>query len=81
MKDITIRKKFNGFEVSVGCKDLVFETRTKLFKELSRYIANPDEVEREYLERYGEDKAQILSTSISFMDLDGDILSGTVSTR
>ena len=53
MKDITIRKRFNGFEVEVGCKTLVFETKTKMMKELSRYITNPDEVEAEYMKKFG----------------------------
>ena len=55
MKDILISKKFNGFEVKVGCKELVFETKTKMMKEIGRYIANPKEVEREYLDKHDDD--------------------------
>ena len=51
---IVINKAVNGFICEVGCKVVVFETKDKLLKELSRYLDNPRKVESEYLKK--EDK-------------------------
>ena len=43
----------NGFIVTAGCQTLVFERSESLLKELGRYLDKPQEVEKEYLEKYG----------------------------
>ena len=53
MRDVTIHKVMNGYVVQVGCQTLVFETREKLIFELSRYLAAPEQVEKQFLEKYG----------------------------
>lgn len=53
MRNINIRKVMNGYVVEVGCQTLVFETKEKLVTELATYLANPDEVERNYISTYG----------------------------
>lgn len=53
MYKVTISKAMNGYIAEVGCQTLVFETEGKLINELTRYLNNPDMVEREYQELYG----------------------------
>lgn len=50
MKQITINSALNGFIVQVGCQTIVVEGVDKLCSELRRYIANPENVEKEYLD-------------------------------
>ena len=52
-KPISINQVDNGFQVSVGCKNLVFTSREQLIAELSAYLANPEQVEKQYAEKYG----------------------------
>lgn len=56
MREVTIRKKLNGFEVSVGCQSLVFNDKSVMIAELSRYIDNPNQIEKEYLTKFAEGK-------------------------
>jgi hypothetical protein len=51
-RSITIAPATNGWVVSVGCWVLVFENTETLSLELGRYLRNPDEVEKEYIQRY-----------------------------
>ena len=51
-RSILIDTVLNGFLITVGCKTVVFETKEKMLYELSRYLSNPAEVEKEYLEKY-----------------------------
>ena len=51
---VLIDRVMNGYYVKVGCKRLVFETREKLLSELERYLKNPKDVTKEYLEKYKE---------------------------
>ena len=51
-RDVNIHKVMNGFQVRVGCKNLVFENKDEMIAELSRYYDNPRDVEKEYLEKY-----------------------------
>ena len=53
MYKVTISKAMNGYIAEVGCQTLVFETEGKLINELTRYLNNPDVVEKEYQEIYG----------------------------
>ena len=50
--DILIVKVTNGYLVNVGCRRVVFETTEKMLSELERYLKNPRQVEKEYLEKY-----------------------------
>ena len=56
MYKVTIAKAMNGYIAEVGCQTLVFETEGKLINELTRYMNNPDGVEKEYQELYGPKK-------------------------
>lgn len=56
MYKVTISKAMNGYIAEVGCQTLVFETEGKLINELTRYMNNPDGVEKEYQELYGPKK-------------------------
>ena len=55
MRQITINKCMNGLIVNVGCQTLVFEDRTKFVLALSKYLENPDQTEKEWLEKFGMD--------------------------
>lgn len=52
VRKVVIEKVLNGYVVEVGCKTLVFTDFVVMVQELGRYYANPELVEREYLERY-----------------------------
>lgn len=54
MRDLKIKKVLNGFRVKIGCQEVVFTSKKKLMKELSRYIDNPSGVTKEYLEKYSQ---------------------------
>ncbi|MFH1585235.1 MAG: hypothetical protein ABIB79_00525, partial [archaeon] len=41
----------NGWIVTVGCSKVVFDQKTIMLGELSKYIDNPDEVEKKYMEK------------------------------
>lgn len=51
MKTVKIRPVLNGFVVTVGCSEVVFECITKLCIELARYHAHPEQVEKEYMNK------------------------------
>ena len=55
MRNLTIKKVMNGFSVKVGCQDVVFRSKKKLLNELSRYIDDPDGVEKEYIKKYNKE--------------------------
>jgi len=49
--DILIRATPNGgFEVEVGCVNVVYMSWTNLIRDLSEYFENPKEVEKQYNE-------------------------------
>ncbi len=48
---IRIVKVLNGYVCEVGCQTVVFENETKMLLEISRYLKNPAEVEKEYLKK------------------------------
>ena len=50
-REIRIMGALNGFVVIVGCQTVVFETREKKLAELDRYLKNPVQVEKEYVEK------------------------------
>lgn len=55
MREIAIRGRLNGYEVTVGCQTIVLEGGPdKLCLELLRYLTNPAQVEQEYLRKFGE---------------------------
>ena len=51
MKDVLISPVLNGWIVTVGCSKVVFTQKMVLLAELDRYMGNPDEVEKEYMEK------------------------------
>ena len=53
MREVKINKVMNGFVVVVGCQILVFQEKDELLRELGRYLADPEAVEKEYLVRFG----------------------------
>lgn len=55
MREIRINKALNGYIVNVGCQTLVFTDIGEVCTELTRYAAEPEKVEKEYLHRYGVD--------------------------
>ena len=50
MKNIEIKPRINGWAVTVGCSTAVFQSKTKMLNEISRYIDSPEEVAKEYAE-------------------------------
>lgn len=50
LRKITIKSVLNGFIVKVGCQTLVFDDVNVMLSELGKYLLDPDEVEREYLD-------------------------------
>ncbi len=48
---ITILTALNGFKVRVGCAEILFTSRHDLVTELGRYLADPNTVEKEYMEK------------------------------
>lgn len=50
IRDITIRPAANGFIVSVGCQTFVFENVAVLTSEIQRYLSNPEEREKHWME-------------------------------
>ena len=51
MHDIKIKPASNGWIVKIGCQTFVAEHKDHMIKEVSRYIDNPCEVEKEYMEK------------------------------
>ena len=49
-QSVTIQKVLNGYFINVGCQTVVFETREKMLFEVNRYLENPAQVEKEYME-------------------------------
>lgn len=49
MQKVTISPVLNGFLVTVGCSEVVFNSIEHLCVELRRYQENPAAVEKEYL--------------------------------
>ncbi len=52
---INIEQARNGYVVRVGCWTLVFDSQVRMLAELARYFDNPNQVEREYREKYEPD--------------------------
>lgn len=47
-RQITIHPALNGYVVTVGCQNLVFEKTETLLSELKDYLADPGKVEQYY---------------------------------
>lgn len=54
MQQVKINPVTNGYLVQVGCKTVVFENRENMLSELRRYLTDPDEVMKEYIEKEKE---------------------------
>jgi hypothetical protein len=67
---ITITLAENGWIVQVGCLMLVFSDWSEINKEFLRWTQNPDDVEKEYLEKYRPLQARIGSPIIDKSDRD-----------
>lgn len=50
-REIRIHRVLNGYTVFCGCQTVVFENKDKMLSELSRYFDNPQDVEKEYLQK------------------------------
>lgn len=50
IRTIKIAAVLNGFFVTVGCQELVFESRERLLTELDGYLKNPNATEKHYRE-------------------------------
>lgn len=48
MEKITITTVSNGYIVTAGCMQVVFESRKRMLLEIGRYLTKPAEVEKEY---------------------------------
>lgn len=59
MRDVKISACMNGFIVRVGCQTLVFTSALELLTALREYLANPEQVERNFVERYGLKNSEI----------------------
>lgn len=52
MREIRINPALNGFIAKVGCQTLVFNTVEALVEHLGGYLKNPEEYEKEFLEKH-----------------------------
>jgi hypothetical protein len=52
MHDIRIQSARNGVIVQVGCQTFVSNDIDKTCREVARYLKEPEEVEKEYAEKY-----------------------------
>jgi hypothetical protein len=46
--DIRISRRANGYAVTVGCKDFVFESQDKMMSHINAYLHNPTTVTYKY---------------------------------
>ncbi len=53
MREVKINAVMNGFIVNVGCQTLVYQDKLTLLLELRNYLENPEQVEKQYIEKYG----------------------------
>lgn len=53
IRNISIEPTMNGYIVKIVCQSLSFESRTNLLSELGKYLDNPQQMEKEYVARYG----------------------------
>ncbi len=51
MHNIKIKPASNGWIVTIGCQTFVAEDKVNMLKEIGRYIDNPAEVEKEYMDK------------------------------
>lgn len=49
IRPIMIQAVLNGFKVTVGCQEIVFETIDGMMTHLYRYLQNPEKTEMEFL--------------------------------
>lgn len=52
MIEVNINRVDNGYVVRAGCLTLAFSNKTELAVELTRWLENPDVVEKEYIAKY-----------------------------
>lgn len=48
-REINIQPMNYGYVVRVGCQTFVFETNEKMIKHLTAYLADPDNIEKSWL--------------------------------
>lgn len=51
MYRVEIEAVTNGYIVTVGCRRVVFNTRSKMLTEIDRYLKDPKKVENEYVRK------------------------------
>lgn len=71
-KDIKIETKLNGWVVTVGCSEVVFESRKKMLKELGRYLKDPAKVELEYVAARTEGMSALEASGIGWYYTSGE---------
>lgn len=59
VKEVKILPVGNGYIVTVGCTVMVMESTARLLSELKRYLENPKEVEKEYIDKCGLNPVQV----------------------
>jgi hypothetical protein len=52
MREVTIRRVFNGFVVQVACQTLVFMDKADMLNELENYIDRPEQTEEKFYRIY-----------------------------
>ena len=50
-RPVNIHKLLRGWIVQIGCQSVAFETLDKMMFEVGRYLRNPADVEKEYLQK------------------------------
>lgn len=49
IREIQIRAALNGFVVNVGCQTLVFTSKSDLLSQLTEYLNNPKDTEKNFV--------------------------------
>ena len=50
-RPFTVQPVLNGWIIEIGCQKAVFKDAEVMAGEIRRYLLNPDEVEKEYVEK------------------------------
>ena len=72
LHELRITKVDNGWIVKAGCMTFVFDNVDKLAVEISRYLHNPNEVAKEYSEKYSNSNGGLLGGAVIATDIAED---------
>lgn len=71
MREVTIVRRLNGYQVTVGCQTIVLEGGpSRLCEELFKYLSNPAQVEEEWLLKYSPQRKERVEKSVAVNRLD-----------